>query len=343
MNKEKLGMKTVKFFVLIFLAALLLQVATSCQNEPVNSHGGGFLANNNLLPQVSQPDKYSVLLYQNATASEGDTVTPKYTGKDFYAQKNYSKSNATIKQTNVSGNQINLSYNKSVKLNLYKDDIDIYETSYENRLLRVEYNAVTGKVARYIRYAPCTNREYISEVSPQSSEEDYIGYVEKILSELAGISVDGREVKVSTKIIKENEPPQYESRFVNDSDTDSNFHAEYTFEFYSTIDGIKRTDDVRITVTNVGEICSLTALVNDEAYQPFQNVQINQALINAEVDKAFSNVRSLYDVKSYNISLRCLPIESKLWVEATVEFSYQVEEYLLTSGVKYLIKVAEIK
>ncbi len=321
-------MKITKTFALLLIVVLLLQMTTACQSEQ---------------NQVVQIDEYSILVYQNAVGTQGDTMTPQYTGKDYYAQENYSKSNVSTKRTNVSGEEINLAYNKSMKLNMYKDDIDVYEASYEDRLLRIEYNASTGKIVRYIRYAPCVDRGYISDVSPKSNEEDYIAYVKKILLEQAGVSVDGREVKISTKIVKENGSPEYASSFVNNSDVDSNFNAEYTFEFCSNIDGISRTDDIVITITNVGEICSLTALTNDDAYAPFENVKIDKTLINNKVEEAFLNVKSLYDVKSYDISLRCLPIESDLWVEALVEFSYQVDEQMLTSGVRYLIKVAETK
>lgn len=321
-------MKITKTFALLLIVVLLLQMTTACQSEK---------------NQVVQIDEYSILVYQNAVGTQGDTMTPQYTGKDYYAQENYSKSNVSTKRTNVSGEEINLAYNKSMKLNMYKDDIDVYEASYEDRLLRIEYNASTGKIVRYIKYAPCVDRGYISDVSPKSNKEDYIAYVKKILLEQAGVSVDGREVKISTKIVKENGSPEYASSFVNNSDVDSNFNAEYTFEFCSNIDGISRTDDIVITITNVGEICSLTALTNDDAYAPFENVKIDKTLINNKVEEAFLNVKSLYDVKSYDISLRCLPIESDLWVEALVEFSYQVDEQMLTSGVRYLIKVAETK
>lgn len=335
-------MKITKTFVLLLTVILLMQMATACGDTPTAPQTNDTL-NSTESHEVVQLDNYPIFVYQNAVGTQGDTVTSQYTGEDYYAQDNYSKANSSTKQINMSGDKLNLFYTKSTKLNMYKDDLDVYETSYEDRLLRIEYNVTTGKIVRYIRYAPCVDREYTSDVSPKSSKEDYIAYVKKILFEQAGVSVDDREVKISTKIIKENGSPEYASSFVNNSEVDQNFNAEYTFEFCSNIDGISRADDIVITVTNVGEICSITALSNDDAYAPFENIKIDKTLINNKVEEAFLNVKGLYDVKSYKITLQCLPVDSGLWVEALVEYSYQVDGQMLTSGVIYLIKVAELK
>ncbi len=321
-------MKTTKIFGILLIAVLLLQGMTACQNKA---------------PQIVELEEYPIFLYQNSVGVQGDTVTAKYTGKDYYAQENYSKSNVSKKQTKIAGDKIDLRYDKSTKLNMYKNDIDVYETFYNDRYLRIEYNEKTGKMVRYIRYAPCEDREYASELTPTSGKEEYVAYVKKILREQAGVSVDNREMQIVTKIIKEDGLPEFVSDFVNNSSIDSDFKAEYTFVFSSTIDGIDRTDDIKIVITNVGELCSLKALANDEAYAPFENVKIDKTRINSEVENAFSKTKWKYNVTSYTVSLCCMPIDSTLWVEAKVDYYYQVEEDTISASAWYFIKVAEAK
>ena len=283
------------------------------------------------------PADYSIYVYQNA----GDTLTPQYTGEKFDTLTRTSKAALTVRQTVIDGQGVNLYYEETRKTSFYKDARDVFSATYNGNLLLIEYNERTGKIARYERYSECTDRDYVSDVNPQSDEGAFVSYAKGLLLDLTGVSVEGREMSIATKIIKEDGSAEYDTRFVNNSASDENFRAEYTFFFRAYIDGIARADDVSITVTNVGELCSLTALAYDEAYRRFEDITIDEVLVRSKVEQAFSSVQETHNVDTYTVELRCLPLDSDLWVEARVEYSYRDADPTVVSGIVYLIKVAQ--
>ena len=297
--------------------------------------------------RVFPVEDYTVLLYQNAAGGSADKVTTKYTGEDFYKTETFKKSDIVAqKQVDVCGKNFIVGYLDSTKFPMYKDEFDSYAFSHDNEIILINYNSVTGKsIYYYVRTSTGTDRSYKSDVSPQSSEEEFLEYVKKILLEQAGVSVENRQIKTVTAIIKEDGKKEYENKFVNYSDVDPNFNAEYRYTFYSTIDGISRVDDIEITITNVGEICSYNARENADAYRPFENVKIDKEMVISKVKDNFSEAKSsfYYPVDSYEINSLCvLPDESALWVEAIIYYKYHTEDVNLSSAVRYLIKVAEI-
>ena len=321
-------MKIKKSFILI-IVLLVISVLTACQPSIGQ-------------PSIHQIENYTPLLYQNAVGGAGDTSTPKYTGRDFYAIEDRSKSNIPAKELYISGNKITMHYLDSQKTNLYKDELDFYTGDIGDDILIVVSNSNTGKIVRYIRQNPCTNRDFKSDVTPKSSEEDFTKYVKNILLEQCGVSVENRQVKIVTEIIKKDGTSEFERRFVNNSSNDPNFNATYTYTFYSEIGGVSRFDDVIIRVTNVGEVEKIEAMVNDEAYRPFEKVKIDREKLVASIDSAFSGVKSQYNIESYDMKIVTLPTETDLWVEATISYNYKNGDNTISSGVKYLIKVAEL-
>lgn len=344
-------MKTTKLIAIVLIIAAMLSAMTACQNAPPKPQETPNIetptptppSENVSLPELYLMDEYIPLLYENAVGGAGDNFTAKYTGKDFYKNDFYSKSISASKETKIFGNSVKIHYLHSHKLNLYKDEIDNYIGISNGERFRIEYNVNTEKMARYIRYAPCTNRDYKSDVTPKSSEEDFMKYVKNILWEQCGVSVEDRQVKIVTKIIKESGPSEFENRFVNNSDKDPDFNATYTYTFYSEIDGISRCDDIIIAVTNVGEIQKIEAMVNDEAYAPFKDVKIDKEKLNSSVEGTFSVIKNSYNIQSHNIELVALPTETELWVEVTIAYHYLNGDVPISSGVFYLIKVAELR
>ena len=217
----------------------------------------------------------------------------------------------------------------------------------------MDYDSTTGKIVTYIGYAPLTDRNYVSDLSPQSNEEDFIQYVKKILLEQSGVSVDGRKMRFGTKVIYADGSYEYFSEFVNHSDSDPNFNAEYTFFFSADIDGIARPDEIRIRVTNFGVITDIQAMVNDEAYLPFQDVKIDQDRIIEIAEKAcpYGELGINGDTTSTKTTLKLLVDESALWVEAMVTYNIisaptidnPISSVIGTGGAIYLFKVAELK
>lgn len=294
------------------------------------------------LHKVKEIDDYTVLLYESAAGFAGDIVTTAYSGEKLFHIEDFDKSDMPPKK-DLFGKDVNMHYSGSQKTNLNKCNIDLYFYIVSGTYVAMKINDQTGKIVSYDTGGWNFDRNYKSTVNPKSGEKEFLTYAKNILWEYGGASTDDKKVRIVTKIISEDGSVEFKDGFVNYFDENPNFNAQYTFFFTGDIDGIARCDDMQITVTNVGEICSFEALQFDEAYAPFENAKIDRDKIISTVEKAFSSVRNSYNVLSYSITLQTIPKETELWVEATVEFEFQGgEEHILTSGVKYVVKVAEL-
>ncbi|MGM9681339.1 MAG: hypothetical protein ACI3XR_07535 [Eubacteriales bacterium] len=295
------------------------------------------------LHKVKEIDDYTVLFYESAAGFAGDTVTTAYSGEKFLKIENYKKSDLPLTKENMFGRDIDMYYKTSQKIYVYDYDIDVYSYSLDDIYIGVSINDQTGQIVRYATKGVDYDRNYKSNVNPASGKEEFLSYVKNILWEYAGASTDDRQVRIVTEIISEDGSTELKDGFVNYFNDNPNFNAQYTFYFTGDIDGIARCDDMKITVTNVGEVCSFEARQLNEAYAPFVNAKIDREKIISAVEKAFSSITNYYSVRSYNITFQAIPKETELWVEATVEFEFQAgEEQIFTSGVKYVIKVAEL-
>lgn len=325
-------MKHIKVFSLI-ATAILLSALVSCNKDSSRA--------------VKIIDDYTVLIYANAPWSSGSV--PEYEGERLYNYESYEKSKIPNKQVDLFGNNLNLSYIATTKFYQHDCEVDRYSAMYdaENDLrIYVYYNTRTGKIAKYETEVPCVDRNYKSDVNPQSSEKDFLAYASGLLSKHAGISTEGWQVKIVTEIKNETPISQFEDGFVNNSKNDPDFNAGYTFIYYKTIDGIDRIDNMRISMTNCGEISLIDALNaqgSSSLYEPFADIKIDREKIISAVESAFSHVHK-YPIISHNITLKAIPTATELWIEATVEFKYRGgEDNEMGSGIKYVIKVAELK
>ena len=290
--------------------------------------------------KVENLDSYSALLYANAPGGAVDNTTPQYTGDDFYAYEFYERSAPVSKTETILGKELNLHYSKSITTYMYPHEVDVYEQSYNNRMMFVWYRADTGKIVKYKRYDDCVDRNYKSCVNPDSTEAEFIAYAKQVLLDNAGVSADGWEVQITTA------RAQYGTSqgFINYSQETPEYNEEYTFTFYKTISGIERYDKMYIKMTNVGEIIEYEAMINNEAYKPFESAQIDRERLEAAAWSAFRHISSQYAVTSSNIeSIYLISSGDDLWAQVTIEFRHVNGEYEFKSGVKYVIKVAELK
>ena len=316
-------MKKNKFLAFMLIALLMIQALTSCQ----------------LFQKTARPlDTYMVFLAQNSVGSGGDLTTPVYNDWDFYKQEFYSNSELKNKTIDVNGKTIDLYYDQSMKVNLYDTDFHLYEGLYNEESLYVRYHAKTGKMTRFVRKDSQISRDYLSELSPSSSEKDYLEYVKEILWKQAGVLLDGREMVLRTTIIKNDGSTETFPYFVNNSEENPDFCAKYKFTFCSYVDGIKRADDIEIVITNFGELFEMYAYSMDAKYRPYQDLKIDQELLTQAVYDASPHVNDL-QTTSRIASFRALPTDSELLIEALVEYYFGE----VASGAVYLIKVAELE
>lgn len=353
-----------KIFILSLSLILLLQMTTACQNTKdqaettinqtetdESSHNDGTSPNIDVAKKAIPLKDYDVLLFQNSVGGQNDTTTPKYNGVSYYKEERFEKSDVAPKHTFMGDEDITLYYSNSIKPNhMYNNERDSYSyLGYNNdgelKEAFADYNSNTDKLIRFKKSIVYKNDEYSPGLSSQSTQEEYIAYIKNLLLDISDVSVDGIEAEIFTVIMKKDSSTiECVPYFVNNSDTDPDFYATYKFDFNRNIDGIDRVDNISITISNFGELYKLSAIDNSERYKPFENVKINRELIDSKLEDILSKLRIQYNIQSYDISLSGYPIDSSLYVEAAVSFTFLgSEDITLSAGRKYLIKVAEIQ
>ena len=349
-------MKNINKIISIIMASTMLFALCACNTIGVNTTESTteeqttITTGSEQTDATTEPEKqlvdmrtYSALLYEQGVGGGTDNNTTKYQGEKLFIYGTYKKGDIAKKEVNMFGTDFNPYYDATSISNLRKYEIDIYDTTYVDRLLSISYRNDTDKIVKYSRYAPCTDRDYKSDVNPKSTEKEFIEYARKILLENAGFSTEDWQVRVSTKIVEaKNWPDNPGDKFINQTNEDPDFQAEYTFTFYKTIAGIERIDMVNVTMSNTGEIISFNAEEYDDAYKPFLDAKIDYNNVIREAENAFARVGNYHNVISKEIGLTVIPNENELWVRAAVKFKFQWGDNVLESGVSYVIKVAEL-
>ncbi len=315
-------MKRTISIISILLVALLL--CTSCKKE------------------VHNLKSYKVLLYGNSVGAEGDNVTPRYKGDDIYKNKRTTKSNVKDKKIKLFGNDLELKYDCTREKSYYQKKYDYYDTSFSGKDFTVVFSEDTGKIVKYDNPVRSTDHNFISDVNSRSTEEEFLAYAKKMILDISGVSVEGRQFRMSTLVKNSDGTAKYHDGYVNNSDTDPDFFAYYSYGFYSTLGGIEREDLIGIGFSNFGAVYYLSAFNNDAICAKFADVQIDkEKLIESVRSEFLKNVH--YDMSSYNIDLKVVPYKNDLFVKASVDYSLGSGEDVDYGGVRYLIKVAELK
>lgn len=245
----------------------------------------------------------------------------------------YEKNNVSSKNINIFGKDITVHYEKTQKTPILDYEIDIYKIENQNTETVVALHSDTNKIIAFRTDNFKSDRNNLQRVTPDSSEEDFIEYAKKVLLEQAGVDAYGWKVRITTTHASETDKIGFESH----SD-----EAIYTFSFYKTIGGVKRSDKMQVKMTNYGEVIEYDARNFDMAFELFSEAMIDISKLKFAVLTAFNkNTRnSPTNIVISDISL--VTNGNELWVLVQVSYSiYQntpMEDNLVDT---YAVKVAE--
>lgn len=279
-----------------------------------------------LKKQVVYPEVYDVKLVGLSAGGGGSSGEVE---KDVLKNSLYEKNNMPRKDiNNLFGVKANINVN-------YRNTTINPTVSYETDLYRsnnifVRYNAKTNKIVKLDQYDEFEyDPNFVSEVNPSSSDEEYIEYAKKVLLENAGGSTDGWEATVNI----------YEDN-------------DCYVSFSKKIDGFDRNDGMLVIMSTRGEVRFYNAINSDEYFKPFENATIDKEKLEESIWEAFSDVEIaptsiIFGFQRDKMTIRLAAIKNELWAHATVEYSYKTEykeDILEFKGmVAYEIKLAEAK
>lgn len=216
--------------------------------------------------------------------------------------------------------------------------LDYYRTAVElndhgNICIRLYFDTKTGKLVKYKNDA-FNDQPDVPSLTLDSTENEFIDYAKKVFLENAGVSVDGWEIKYEIGP-----------------------NGNRAIDFYKTIGGIVRSDQMYIYMTSTGKIIEYVAISGEKQFKPFENVIIDRNELENKIYKAFST--SIGKFPYYIISEKIADLElvvkdNTLWASAFVEFEYcniyysedrelSSDTMTLSSGVWYAVKIAENK
>ncbi len=300
-------MKKLSIIISIFILASILM--TSCSKK-----------------QVVYPEVYDVKLVGLSAGGGGSSGEVE---KDVLKSSSYEKNNMPRKDiNNLFGVKANIkAYYWETRNNpTVNYEIDAYDSDRSF----VKYNAKTNKIVKLDQYDKFEyDPNFVSEVNPSSSDEEYIEYAKKVLLENAGVSADGWEATVNI----------YEDN-------------DCYVSFSKKIDGFDRNDGMSVIMSTRGEVRFYNAINSDEYFKPFENATIDKEKLEESIWEAFSDVEIaptsiIFGFQRDKMTIRLAAIKNELWAHATVEYSYKTEykeDILEFKGmVAYEIKLAEAK
>ena len=300
-------MKKLSIIISIFILASILM--TSCSKK-----------------QVVYPEVYDVKLVGLSAGGGGSSSKVE---KDVLKNSLYEKNSLSTKDiNNLFGTKANIKVNYCITT---INTTESYETDlYHGKNIFVRYNAKTNKIVELDQYDKFEyDPNFVSEVNPSSSDEEYIEYAKKVLLENAGVSTDGWEATVNI----------YEDN-------------DCYVSFSKKIDGFDRNDGMSVIMSTRGEVRFYNAINSDEYFKPFENATIDKEKLEESIWKAFSKVKIaptsiIFGFQRDKMTIRLAAIKNELWAHATVEYSYKTEykeDILEFKGmVAYEIKLAEAK
>ena len=283
---------------------------------------------------------YEFLLYKSGDAiSDGGTA--RYSGKDLTKVESYKKEGMEDRAFEFFGSEYTMKYWSTTKHSLSSYGRDNYEGyTANNRYFIASVDENSGKVVNYSLHSGEATTEYIAPITADSDEDDFVNYAKTVLSEYAGVSVDGLDVEIKTARLRTSNIWSKENPkdgFIKYTEPDPEFTAEYQIRFFKKIDGVKRNDAIYVYITEKGEVLEFCAMQYDEAYEPFLDVQIDVNAIMRFVERITSSSK----IVSHETELRALPDGDALWVEITISYEYlDSDGYPISDGSKYMTKVA---
>jgi hypothetical protein len=181
----------------------------------------------------------------------------------------------------------------------------------------VYYRADTQKIVK-VTSVPTNDPNYSSPVNEQSTEAEYIEYARTKFLELTGVSTEGWHAKLNI------------SNTYIDSST---YIPACEITFYKMIGDVERCDKMYIKMTTRGEVFVFSAINCEEAFEPFNELDISKDKIEAAVREVYHRWWGRAEITQIDLVTN----NGELWADATV--TYTSGEYISASS--FVVKLAE--
>lgn len=277
----------------------------------------------------------------NYSGGEGDNYSSStHDGYELFGSKQFVKEGIDNKKMVFFNEDCDLYYMITVDLGIYDERFD----DYSSRQCFVMVGENTGKIISYgLRNPDKTQNNDASKVNVYSTRQEFIDYASEILLNYTGVSTEGCDVEVQTSKIKTtykySKEEVIEEDFINFSNYDPSFSAEYQITFYKKLSDIHRIDDISVTLRSDGTILSFKNRSCDEKFKKFNAIKIDKKLIETMVVDKFESEISNNNLLLSNIELFAVPDGDNLWVLAKVFYKHVSNGETFSSVVQYLVKV----
>ncbi len=325
-----------KVIVLIAMMVLLTSIISGC-----NVHSTITLPNNGNTASAPAKKAYTLLLYENALSGLDDTFTEKLSERILANERVQDNNEVQNRTMNFFGSTYVFKYDETLKNKRWKNNrLDYLAKDDETgALCLASFDSETGSLMYYANSLAGKNRAYQSEVNDMSSEEAFLAYAKKLVSQHC--SVEGCQVEITSEIFEYDEksgnyyPRRHVDGYVNNTENVSDFYAVYHFTFYKTIAGIRRYDTNVIEINNTGEVHRLWFDMQDELYADFMGVDINMEqakMLTEEALAMFIPIDSSVEIIPSLLATN----DGVLWLHLNVYVEFSGG----TSGYTYVIQVA---
>ena len=317
-------------FATVLLCLMVLFVSCNKHNDANNNTASGE-------KEAVAVNEYSALLYQNSVGGTADTETPRYEKGDFLKMEEFSRAGKKQVTESILGKTQTVYYDHSYKNKELAYELDEYNNLQLDQYMFVTYRADTNQIVAFSA-KPSYSRSYKSPVKPDSTEHEFVEYAKSVLLEIAGVSTEGWDAKISKEHIRYGFEDGYQTN--KEYDLESLAESRYTVTFTKSIDGIERTDRMSVKMIDTGEIVDFHAINYEDAFAPYQNVQLNKAKIEEAAWNAFRSIQNKQSVTSETIKSITLTLKGdSLW--AQVDITYKTGEAY--GGVRYVVEVARLQ
>ena len=295
---------------------------------------------------IVENEEYSALLYANSAGSNVDSTTMRYIGERFYTVSDYLKPNMEDKTFSLLDKDYSVLYLFTMKDSEQPYDLDLYMSASDSGKPTICCRSDTGGILRF-QAQPSYSSAFPSPVNCESTDEEFLAYASEVLAEYAGVSTKGWDTEIVRSKIKWQTEEGFfhlvDGRLVSVSESeyeelaDSTIHITYT----KKIGEIKRSDQMRIQMTNAGEIIEYKADNYEDAFAPFKDVQPDkQKILHAVAQVSSKGISSSVD------EVLLTPHNGSLWAEVRVVYRSAPSVYddtVVTSGASYVVEIAHLK
>lgn len=341
-----------KSITLTFLIVIIVCIVmSSCMDQRINNSASSITECENVTDaEQSHNAETTDTVYQTTDNVTEETAAPpeaayNIANLDYFndAAEIIHNQNKKDRQETILGMQFDLVYTRTLYFRYENIYFDEYAGQNEDYYILILYNNKNDKISSCSILPENDKRDFKSPLSENPDRQQIIDYAKNTLESLTGASLDLYSVEISTYIDNTTYPytaEDLEQDYLNFSEYDENFSAEYTVTFYKKICDIHRGDHFYVTMKNNGEILEICCNDQEEEYSLFSDVTADAKDLERAFAQALQSSTAGYDVISSDIKIITKIYNGDLYAVAHTSFSYNsYDNTVLESGHIYAINL----